>query len=182
MCACLDKDCLVLYPSPLFSSVSLLLWNPWRSFLLLFWYLFFSVFYFLVSFLFQSPPQPLSIAFHKIKIWGYQQYFTVVIAALIRSALFFLSVSRPLFPGVASDIQRASSNRIPTLSTGAITAKQNPNVCAFRWNQKFSIIGGWVIHHSWNYPISYITHLFYQGLAGMCWCLPSLLAPLRWHW
>ncbi len=57
---------------------------------------------------------PLSAIFHRCQL-----NFNGVESLL--SFSFSFSLSRLLFPGVAADIQQASSNRIPMLSNGAVT-------------------------------------------------------------
>lgn len=66
--------------------------------------------------LYSSPPPVLSISFpqnQKFEVFLSQRYFTAVIQTLMQLILFFfspspfLSLSRLLFPGVTSDIQRA---------------------------------------------------------------------------
>lgn len=55
-----------------------------------------------------------------------QPHFTAIIKTLMQSTLLSLSPSCLLFPGPAADSRRATSNRIPTLSNGAITTLAKP--------------------------------------------------------
>lgn len=137
MCKSLDKDCLALYPSTLFYSVSFVstprdpCCKPFDIFL-------FSpplFFYFTVVRCY-SHSYKLSIAFHKISLWGTSLKYNSLSSLKLHCCW--------LCSHGFSSLKSQRTNRIQKLLNGVIiTTEPNPNVHPFRQNQKVFFKGGW---------------------------------------